>query len=347
MISPKPMRGAMRRARRIVASGVESTFGMVLPMSRSPLHREGLPAPVTNALFSRIEVDDFEALSPRLSDEDRAYWTQLEPGSVNWKRTALHYSVRYGLDGSWARAGLTAAEPPSDVHAMGRGSLAAGGSIYHSDLVFGALELAGVEIPARGRVLDFGCSSGRVIRVVKAYRPDLECHGCDPNEGAIRWANENLPDISFMVSPQRPPLASGESSFDCVFAISIWSHFGPEAATAWLAEMHRLLTPGGLLMLTTHSFGSVAYYASKRLRSVVDMRAVLTSMLGTGFGFLQMFGTKGDWGVIDPDWGEAYISPEWLLNRATPQWDVLLYRTRANEDNQDVVILRRRDIGSP
>jgi len=100
-------------------------------------------------------------------------------------------------------------------------------------------------------------------------------------------------------------------------------------------------------MLTTQSFGSVAYYASKRLRSVVDMRAVLTSMLGTGFGFLQMFGTKGDWSVIDPDWGEAYISPEWLLNRATPQWEVLLYRTRANEDNQDVVILRRRDAGSP
>ena len=187
---------------------------------------------------------------------------------------------------------------------MGRGSLAAGGSIYHADLIFATLELAGVEIPIGGRVLDFGCSSGRVIRVVKAYRRDLECHGCDPNEGAIRWANENLPDISFMVSPQRPPLASDGSSFECVFAISIWSHFGPEAATAWLAEMHRLLTPGGLLMLTTHSFGSVAYYASKRLRPVVDMRAVLTSMLGTGFGFLPMFGTKGDWGIIDPDWGE-------------------------------------------
>src|SRR6266550_6587476 len=134
---------------------------MVFFIKRYGDHREGLPAPVTNALFSRIEVDDFEALSRRLSDEDRAYWTQLEPGSVNWKRTALHYSVRYGLDGSGARAGLTAAEPPSDVHALGRGSPAAGGSINNADLIFAAPDLAGLEIPIGGRVLDFGCSSGR------------------------------------------------------------------------------------------------------------------------------------------------------------------------------------------
>lgn len=344
MISPESLKGPIRKARRLVLKTIENTFGMVLPLSRRAFNREDLPAPVTDAFFSRIENKDFEALSPKLSDSDRAYWMQQEPGSVAWKRTAIHYSVHYGSNGSLAGANLARAEPPADVHAMGRGSLAAGGSIYHADMIFGALELADAQIPTGGRILDFGCSSGRVIRVVRAYRPDLDCHGCDPNEGAIRWASNNLPDISFAVSPLRPPLPLAASSFDCVFAVSVWSHFGPAAAKAWLTEMHRLLKPGGVLILTTHSFGSVAYYTGKKLRAIVDMRAVLSSMLVTGFGFLQVFGKRGDWGIIDPDWGEAYISPEWLLNGTTPEWEVLLYRTRANEDNQDLAILRNRDV---
>ncbi|TMC54716.1 MAG: class I SAM-dependent methyltransferase [Chloroflexi bacterium] len=346
MIRPRRLKGSIRRARRVVVKGIENAFGMVRPMSRRALVREDLPAPVTDVLFSRLGNDDFEALSAKLSAEDRAYWMQQERGSVAWKRAAVHYSVHYGSNGSAGPANLVRAAPPAGVHAMSRGSRAAGGSIYHADLIFGALKLARADLPPGGRILDFGCSSGRVIRVVKAYRPDLDCHGCDPNEAAIRWATDNLPDISFAVSPLHPPLSHASSSFDCVFGISVWSHFGHAAASSWLIEINRLLKPGGVLILTTHSFGSVAYFTSKGLRAIEDMRTVLSSMLVSGFGFLGVFGKSGDWGIVDPDWGEAYISPEWLLNSVTPQWEVLLYRTSANEDNQDLAILRKRDVAA-
>jgi SAM-dependent methyltransferase len=225
---------------------------------------------------------------------------------------------------------------------MGRGGLAAGGSIYHADLVFGAVQLVGQELARGASILDFGCSSGRVIRVVHAYRPDLKCLGCDPNEDAIRWAERELPQIEFFVNAVSPPLGLPDRSLDCAFAISIWSHYGPRAALAWLSEMHRVLRPGALLILTTHSLQSIAYYHQKHLRALDDLEKTLVDLEGTGFHFFDVFGEKGDWGIVNSEWGEAYISAEWLLNRVTPRWEVALYRTGANEDNQDVVVLRRR-----
>lgn len=342
---PNTLRDVRARARRSIARVVDNRFGLVARISRrSPAHPDRT-SPVSDTLLERIGDPSMVALSPKLTGEDRSFWAEMEPGSSKWKQTALHFSVHYSVEGAM-RAGLTASAPPAEVHAMARGSRAAGGSFYHADMIFGALVAAGLSIPEGGRILDFGCSSGRVIRVIKAYRPDLDCYGCDPNEEAIHWAVENLRDIEFVVSPQHPPLPFVDGGLDCVFAVSIWSHFGSTAAVAWLAEMHRVLKTGGLLILTIHSFESIAHFTTRKLRSPDDMRIILASLLKSGFGYIPVFGQTGDWGVIDPEWGEAYISPEWLLSRATPQWEMALYRTGWDEDNhdQDVVILKKRDL---
>ena len=78
---------------------------------------------------------------------------------------------------------------------------------------------------------------------------------------AIAWAREHLPEVAVRRLARRPaaraaPTARSTSSF----AISIWSHFGERAALRWLDEMHRLLAPGGHLVLTTHGPQSIAYY---------------------------------------------------------------------------------------
>ena len=80
------------------------------------------------------------------------------------------------------RTGLTAAQPPAGVHAMAQGPLAAAGGLYEADMVANALASAGVDIAgALGAALDFGCSSGRVLRVLAAAFPDVRWIGCDPN----------------------------------------------------------------------------------------------------------------------------------------------------------------------
>jgi SAM-dependent methyltransferase len=110
------------------------------------------------------------------------------------------------------------------------------------------------------RILDFGCSSGRVVRGLAAAYSQVEWHGCDPIASAVESARENVPGVEFATSPIDPPLDRPDGFFDAVYAISISSHFAEGAALRWLDEMHRLIRPDGHLVLTLHGRQTVRFY---------------------------------------------------------------------------------------
>src|SRR5205807_368428 len=58
-----------------------------------------------------------------------------------WERSALTlaFGVHHRVPAVLQKTGLSPADPPGDVHAMGRGALAAGGAYYYADLVVGSL----------------------------------------------------------------------------------------------------------------------------------------------------------------------------------------------------------------
>jgi hypothetical protein len=55
-----------------------------------------------------------------------------------------------------------------------------------------------------------------------------------------------------------------------------------------------------------------------------------------------VFGDRGDDGVVASDWGLAFFTPEWLMERVTPAWAVTHYRIGRADGNQDAFALRRR-----
>lgn len=253
----------------------------------------------------------------------------------------LAYGVWLGVDSICQKAGLTADQPPEDVHAMARGPLSAAGGLYEANMVADALAGVGVDLTDVRDGLDFGCSSGRVVRVLAAAYPEIRWRGCDPNGPAIAWASENLPGIEFFVSENNPPLPIADGSLDLVYAISIWSHFAPDLGLLWFEEMRRVLRPGGHLVCTTHGLTSVAYYATRRLRSPEQSREIADDLYRQGWWYAPEFGDEGDWGVVNPEWGTAFLSPEWMLTKLCPQWRVLEFAPGRNQENQDVYVLQR------
>jgi SAM-dependent methyltransferase len=225
---------------------------------------------------------------------------------------------------------------------MARGPLAAGGGYYEADLIVDALDHVGGSLADVERALDFGCSSGRVVRVLAAAHPEIEWHGVDPNERAIEWARAHLAGVRFAASPIDPPLPFPDRHFDLVYAISIWSHFGEEAALRWLEEMRRVIVPGGHLIFTTHSLQSLAFYGAQGLRTPRQLEQIRQALYRSGFWFAPEFGEEGDFGVKHPEWGTSFISPEWLARQLTPQWRLEHYAVGRNAGNQDVVLLSRR-----
>lgn len=312
---------------------------------------------VTEALWARLDAATVEALQRRIASDRTLVELPAPPGAnapevaiadlfrgappEERTRLALTLGVHYGIEEVLRATGLTAAAPPTDVHAMAAGPLAAGGSIYHADLVATALRSAGHEIAPGQRALDFGCSSGRVVRVLAAYEPGVEWHGCDPNRPAVEWAQRHIEGVRFAPSPLEPPLAYEDESFDFAFAISIWSHFAERAALRWLDELSRVLRPGGHLVITLHGLQSIAYYEDHGLHEGLRPWELRERMLSEGFAFIPVFGQEGDDGIRSAEWGNAFISPEWLLARVCPAWRVVDYAVGRNEGNQDVAVLQR------
>jgi SAM-dependent methyltransferase len=102
---------------------------------------------------------------------------------------------------------------------------------------------------ATGALLDFGCGCGRVIRHWRG-RDDL--HGCDRDAEAIRWCRDHLLFARFERHGLAPPLPYPGRRFGAVSAISVFTHLPEEAQARWRAELHRVLAPEGVLVLTTH-----------------------------------------------------------------------------------------------
>ncbi|MCW2986123.1 MAG: hypothetical protein JWR63_3693 [Conexibacter sp.] len=309
-----------------------------------PLYPD-LPGPVTNAILARMAPGDHEAVLAAASEEWRRYYELATDAEK--PHLLLNFAAHWHVEPTLGRLGLSSAQPPDDVHAMARGPRAAAGASWFADLVVDAAERAGAGLSPGARVLDFGCSSGRVLRVLAAWRDDIEWHGCDPNAEAVAWADANITGLSAFASAQEPPLPLEDASFDLVFAISVWSHFGATQAVRWISEMERVIKPGGALVMTTQGFASLAYYFRENRISDDDARDGGYALVAHGHKYFEAFGDDGDWGVSHPEWGMAYLTTDWLAGHVLDRWSLAVFNPGRIDSNQDLVVLVRREPGAP
>jgi SAM-dependent methyltransferase len=75
-----------------------------------------------------------------------------------------------------------------------------------------------------------------------------EVWGADIDARSIRWLQQHLsPPLRVMQSLPQPPLGLDGQSVDLIWAISVFTHL-TDQSLPWLAELHRILKPDGLLM---------------------------------------------------------------------------------------------------
>lgn len=113
-------------------------------------------------------------------------------------------------------------------------------------------ESLGLPLSRVRRVLDWGCSSGRVIRWFADVAAGTELVGTDINDTAVRWCQENLPFASAHSNGHLPPLPFPDENFDLIFGISVVTHLDQDYERAWLRELWRVARPGALVLLSVH-----------------------------------------------------------------------------------------------
>lgn len=185
-----------------------------------------------------------------------------------------------------------------------------------------------------------------------AAYPEAVWHVVDPIASTVQWAAPRLPRLQFSVmTDPKPPLPQyKDGQFTGIYALSIWSHYCEEAALVWLAEMYRLLAPGGRLWFSTHSHQALNFGVLDGAPVHPFRDEMMKQLYQKGHFYFPMFGTKGDFGVSDQHegswWGYGGFTTEWLaahvLNGNPAQhWRMDYYGPGANENHQDVYVLTK------
>ncbi len=306
------------------AAHTAASRGFARTLGPQPLAREA--STVTSILYGRLSEQDVLDTEQLIRDSPGAWGHYFgdAPRAQN-NGLVLALGMWLGSELLSERTGLIRAEPPEDVHAMTRGAQNAAGGLYEANMVIDALLGAGGDMAEVSSALDFGCSSGRVVKPLAAAYPDVRWRGCDPNEPAVAWARENLPGIDFFANGNVPPLPLAEVSWTSPMRSRSGRTSSPPAGALWFAEMHRVIAPGGHLVMTTHGPTSVAHYMAGGQRSADQSGEILEALYRDGWWYAAEFGEQGDWGVVDPEWGTAFVSPEWVLAQLCPRWRVLEY----------------------
>jgi|SRR5581483_5024337 len=158
-----------------------------------------------------------------------------------------------GRDGSVADAGSLPL-PPAQLRVRVAGTADAAwfleGGRLAEETLRGALERAGTRLEDMASILDFGCGCGRVLRRLADLPGEL--HGSDFYGPAVEWCRENLPFATFVQNGLEPPLPFEGGELELVYAFSVLTHLPVGLQHAWMAELSRVLRPGGYLLVSTH-----------------------------------------------------------------------------------------------
>ena len=126
-----------------------------------------------------------------------------------------------------------------------------------ADNLNACLESAGYSLDSFQTILDFGVGCGRTLIPLSRRLPKAALYGVDTDPDAIRWCQRNLLKVESRSNAAQPPLPFGGDYFDFIYAVSVFTHLGPAMEQQWLAELGRLLRPGGIALFTVYSAATI------------------------------------------------------------------------------------------
>jgi SAM-dependent methyltransferase len=147
------------------------------------------------------------------------------------------------------------------------------------------------------RVLDFGCGYGRVTRfLARSFgRERLWVSDLLPGAVAFQRSTLRVPAFPSTVAPE--DLAVPVEAFDVIYVGSLFTHLPERSFARWLARLCELLSPRGVLLLTTH-----------------DERLLPPEVTPDDRGFSFLAASES--GSLDPrDYGSTWVSANFLEGR--------------------------------
>lgn len=103
-----------------------------------------------------------------------------------------------------------------------------------------------------GRVLDVGCGAGRILGYLLTLGGDV--HGIDVSPRMVEYCRQRYPEASVLAGDMGHLPEAIEGGFDVILAsYNVIDVLDDATRQEFLSDMHRRLTPGGLLIFSSHN----------------------------------------------------------------------------------------------
>jgi SAM-dependent methyltransferase len=213
------------------------------------------------------------------------------------------YRSHFGLSLHPMQTSL-AVVPPAEVIDMVQGSNKSDANTFlgsgYRDMARYIEELSanGYDLAAMDRMLDFGFGTGRMLLHFLPFR--MERYGCDVNPAAVEWTSHVLGKfVDIRLSKPEPSLPYKDDFFDLVIAAAVFTHIPVGAQPGWIAELARVLKPGGCVIATVHDFSKMTTrhrkvgWHEKELERGLHMNSYVTAealeeIWGAAFDILEV-----------------------------------------------------------
>lgn len=199
------------------------------------------------------------------------------------------------------------------------------------------------------RMLDWGCGCGRVTMHFLLDGTIREVYGCDIDHEAIAWCCDNLKTAGFLHIDPWPPTPYNDETFDLVIGYSVFTHLGPDAQKAWLAEIRRIIAPGGLFLATTHGeFAALFAFPPRYEPARGPLRWIEQRLLGRRPPEILregIFAERRDSaldGIAPEDYYRGvFQTRDYTIREWSKHFEILEYIERGAGNYQDLVVMRR------
>jgi len=129
-----------------------------------------------------------------------------------------------------------------------------------------------------GRVLELGCGAGRLTGFLCEISDGV--HGLDISPAMVAYCQSAFPNASFSVRDLRDLDGFEDASFEVVFApFNVLDVLGDDERRAELVAIRRIISPAGLLILSSHNRAYAPLIAKPTQLSFASKRELLESVI--------------------------------------------------------------------
>lgn len=197
-----------------------------------------------------------------------------------------------------------------------------------------AINLFGEKHKTKKYMLDFGAGVGRTMQYFN-FNDNYLLYACDVDPSAVEYLTKLFSNVQVYNNYFEPPLIYQSNFFDIIYSVSVWTHLPLNLQEPWLNEMHRILKPGGLALITT-----IGVYGHDRRTHLQAANYSREELISAGIKYCDYEDTENIPGV-GKSYGATYQTIDYTRNHWNKKFSILDIQEGIIDNLNDLVILRK------